>query len=362
MLWSSLRRLVLPLALTGPAVEGAVRLEDWVRFGIPLSSGIVAVDELQMTDESGAHPRPGAAFRGFRINALGFRGPDIPDSALRDRPVVVVSGASESFGLYESPGREWPRQLEDSLQAHCGAPAPVVLNAAFAGMALPTVMQDLSGRVLRRRPRVVVYYPQPMQYLHDSLPRAAPRGPASPEPPPWRSRALPRVRDQVKAAVPAPLLDWLRRRDAETARAAGVVPFATVPADRLDSLESDLRRLVGVIRAGGAAPVLVTPQHRFADTTSVAEQHWLHAWIRFAPKATAPIMLEFAARAQDRVRRVAADSGAGLIDPPFATDHTRATQFADPGHFTDAGAAILAGAAAPTVAAHLACSAVSLRP
>ena len=95
---------------------------------------------------------------------------------------VVTAGASEAFGVYESPDMEFPRQLEASLNVlvTAGQCSPdierfEVLNAAFRGMTLPTVEQDLALRVSRFEPDVVVYYPTPTQYLQVEVPTAAER-------------------------------------------------------------------------------------------------------------------------------------------------------------------------------------------
>src|SRR5580704_16764560 len=102
-----------------------------------------------------------------------MRGPDIPLAKPPGTLRVVTAGASETFGLYESPDREFPRQLEDTLRARlCGDPVEV-LNAAIFGMSLPTLEQDLRLRVRPLDPDVVVLYPTPVQYLNDAMPMSA---------------------------------------------------------------------------------------------------------------------------------------------------------------------------------------------
>jgi hypothetical protein len=166
-------------------LEATVRVDDWAQFGVPLGLPAIGIDELAVRDSLGFHARPATAFRQYRVNALGFRGPEVPNVA-DGRPVVITTGASETFGLYETAGKEWPRQFADSLAA-CGAQVHV-LNAAFAGMSLPTVQQDFERRLARLRPHMVLYYPTPMQYLVTDNPRPAEPlpGPVAPLPR-WRS-------------------------------------------------------------------------------------------------------------------------------------------------------------------------------
>jgi hypothetical protein len=348
---------VLLLLLVPPAFELTVRLEDWARFGVPLDSPVTTIDDLSVVDSVGQHARPGTAFKQFRINALGFRGAELPDSILRSRPLVITSGASETFGAYESPDHEWPRQMADSLASRCGSDRVTVLNAAFAGMALPTVIQDVQLRLLPLHPRIIVYYPTPSQYLYMRSPVPSPR---STQPPKafsrWRSRALPRLRDALKSAVPAPVLEYLRRGDTERARESGEELFPSLPVERLDSIDGHLRVLIGTVRRGGSALVLMIPQNRFADTTSIEERRWLRAWEHMMPKASASMLLSFGELARVRVRAVAADSGVTLVDPALMVRPERASLFADYLHFTDRGAAIVAGAVASSVAPMLGCT------
>ncbi|HEY0930674.1 MAG TPA: hypothetical protein VGE27_12205 [Gemmatimonas sp.] len=349
-----LRRLAIWLsALTAMAValEVTVRLDDWAQFGVPLMAPAIDLEELSVRDSLGMHARAGTQFRQFHINALGFRGPEVTDRT--DSTVLIMTaGASETFGLYESQGREWPRQLEDSLNA-CGARA-VVLNAAFAGMALPTVQQDFVRRLASSKPRFVVYYPTPMQYMSGD-PTAAEPATAAPVPlPMWRSRALPRFRDAFKRATPTPVLDLARRVTTHRTRTArGISVRDAVDASRLDAFERDLRGLIGTYRRGGATPVLLTHRNRFADTTGADAQLYLRAWERFYPEFTGAAIVRFDAQAALRVARVGSDSGVLVVDPLPALRAAGTKAFSDFAHFTDVGAAAVGGTTARALAANL---------
>ncbi len=332
------------LAIAAFALELTVRIDDWAQFGVPLSAPAVALEELSVRDSLGMHARSGAWFRQFHINSLGFRGPEVTiDSA--SNSIVVATGASETFGLYESQGREWPRQLEDSLHA-CGAPA-TVLNAAFAGMSLPTVQQDYALRIARLRPAFVVYYPTPMQYMVGDPEPAKPTTHA-PEPlPRWRSRAYPRFRDAFKRATPVPILDLLRRISTHRTRTAlGITASDSVDPGRLDAFESDIRNLIGAIRSGGSEPVIVIHRNRFTDTTSADARLQLRAWERFYPEFTGTAILRFDGEAALRIAEVGKDSGVLVVDPLSALRAIGDSAFSDYAHFTDRGAAAVAGTTA----------------
>lgn len=339
------------------ALEGTVRLDDWARFGVPLSNEATALEDLLVRDSLGQHARPNAHYKHFQINALGFRGEDTPPSVLGKRELVFTSGASETFGLYETKGHEWPLQLQDSLRPRCAAREITVLNAAFAGMTLPTVIQDVRLRLLPLRPAVIMYYPTPSQYLFHAIPRVSLPDSLSPKRlSRWRLRTPTRLRDALIRSLPQPVMELLRRADTKRARASGETTFAEVPVERLDSMDAQLRSLVGEIRRGGAQAVLVLPTNRFRDTTAIEERRFLRSWERLTPKATGAILLRFGDLANQRIVRVAADSSVALVDPTQALRENAPSMYADFAHFTDLGSAILAGAAATKLAFVLGCA------
>lgn len=341
------------LAVGAVALEGTVRLDDWAQHGVPLTARAVSLGDLVVRDSLGLHARAGEQFRQFRINSAGFRGPEV-NLAAPAQVRIVTAGASETFGLYEPANKEWPRQLQDSLLAACGdgeGQRLVVLNAAFAGMALPTVRQDYELRLRPLQPRVVVYYPTPMQYLEAAeLPKAsAPAAVAKPLDP-WGVRAIPRFRDALKRAVPEPLLDLLRQLDTRRTLAAVGAKAKTVPEpERLEAFDRDLRGLVGSYRAGGSTPVLVIHRHRFRDTSSVENRRLLRAWERFYPRYTAGALLAFDDSAAARMRQIGRDSAVAVVDPLPGLIPVRDSAFADFSHFTARGSAVMAEAVATAV-------------
>jgi lysophospholipase L1-like esterase len=341
---------MLGLALVAvAALELTTRLEDRVRFGTPLSAGYTDQAQLIVRDRDGVHGRPHARFRKFALNNYGFRGPDItPLPAPGVRRVLVV-GASETFGLGESPGREYPRQLADSLAALAAGRFEVV-NAAMPGMSLPTLVQDVRLRLGRLGASHVVAYPTPVQYLMDALPQPA-RPDSSvvavPEPSPWELRMTPRLYEQAKLLLPGPVATRLRARDIErvvAAKPAGWV-FDSVPLERAEAYERDLRAFVGAVRAAGAEPLLVAHVNVFADGEP-RDELLLTAWRRFYPRATGEVIIAFDRLLRGVTCRVAADSGVAFVDPAPRLPSPRHRWFADYAHFSDAGAAQVAGAVA----------------
>jgi hypothetical protein len=363
-------RLGRLLALTTTcllAVELTCRLDDWLRYGTPLLSPFTSPNDLSVRDVYGAHGRPFAQYTKYILNNLGMRGPNVAPSKPSGVIRIVTAGASETFGLYESLGHEYPRQLEDSLRS-C-APRFQVLNAAFIGMSLPTQEQDLRLRIAPLRPDVVVLYPTPVQYLSDPPPSATP-----PDSTPgagrlswtrWTSlRAGKRLTLHLDGLIPARVRNYLRHRSLEDEAQFGG-RFVGAPADRLARYETDLRHIIATVRSIGARPVLMTHADVFmADGPS--NRLLIEQWRRFYPRASGTTLLQFDSAAAVVTRRVAAEQSVPLVDLaeivrdrlPRPVDRF----FGDYAHFTDAGAGVVAAALRPAVlgATGVACRDISV--
>ena len=351
--------LAAGLATFAVAFELTARVDDRIRYGMPLASPFGSEGDLVVHDSLGIHGRAGAQYLKWTLNSLGTRGPEV---TARPRPGVlrvVTAGASETFGQSEGPGLEYPRQLEDSLRTRLvtGPRSPIgsveVLNAAFFGMSLPTVTQDVRLRVAGFAPRVVVLYPTSVQYLQEALPTVEPPvGGSVPAPglgAVLTPRTASRVREELKRLAPRAWRDWLWRvqlRRELTHHERGW-RYTTVPLDRLAAYDADLRAFVGATRSIGAEPVLATHANLFVGGT-VSDSSLLNAWQRFYPRPEGQVILAFDSAGAQATMRVAADSGVALADVRSALSGcTRC--FADYAHFTDEGAARVAGTVAGAV-------------
>jgi lysophospholipase L1-like esterase len=358
-------RALLYAILFGVIFEVTCRIEDLVRYGTPVLSPYSSQTDLILQDSTGARGRPHARFQKWVLNNIGTRGPDVMPTKTPRVLRVVTAGASETFGLYESPAREYPRQLQDSLSSRLsvmscnGQPAYTsaeVINAALPGMSLPTVLADLRHRIAALAPDVVVYYPTPSQYLDEFVPGTAPTRPRTGDTSRNRvfyPRAVARLRSQAKTMLPDVAQTWLRQRDVASvirAHPAGW-RFAAMPNDRAELYERDLRRLVGAVRAAGAVPVLATNSNAFLGTEP-GSSDLLFAWERSSPRASGPVILAFDSLGRQMVRAVARDSSVALAD--VEANVRGPAMFADYLHFTDKGAAIVAGVMARTIAEQVA--------
>lgn len=354
------------LVLTfGVALEITCRIEDRIANGIPLLSRVTQPGHLILVDTGGARGRPNARFGQWRMNSMGFRGPEFTFSRRPGSLRVVVEGASETFGLYEAPGREFPRQLEDSLRqrtaAMCGAPstdAIEVINGALPGMALPSMVRHVASVVTPLHPDVIVLYPSPGFYLDVQPPRATVGPTASDSSLPaanaLRLRLVDRLRSQVKSLTPEIVLTSLRRRSIEKVERQHPTSWKirSVPEERVALFERDLRRAVGAGRQTGARVILLghVNQTLFPDFNDAAA---LVAWEKQFPNTTGETLADFHRRAREISVRVARDSSVDLVDPTKALEGHWRDSFADFVHFTDLGAATIAGQLASYLVAAL---------
>jgi hypothetical protein len=344
----------------GFCLEAACRVEDWIEFRTPIFALERSQEDLLIRDSLGMHGRPSGRFKKWQMNSLGMRGPEVSRSKPTDVLRVVTSGASETFGLYESPNREYPRQLEDTLNARfavstapCSVKRVEVLNAAMPGMSLPTIEQDIRLRVGPLHPDFVVLYPTPPGYLYDKPPVAAAplavgeSAGSLPESNALAPRVLDRLRNQIKDILPNVIQDQIRRRqiDKMVAERAPGWRFQSVPLDRIAAFETDLRNTIATIQAAGAEPVIVTHGNRFVGSNTPDEAA-LRGWEKFYPRAPGRVVVAFDSAARLATIAAARDSKALLVDLAPELAQTGVAAFADYAHFTDVGAGVAAHAVA----------------
>jgi hypothetical protein len=233
------------------------------------------------------------------------------------------------------------------------------LNAAFAGMTVPTIDQDVRNRLRRFRPTIVVAYPSPVAYLENSRPVAAqpdsaPRSTPSAAARALYPRSLDRLREQLKQMLPEFVKSRLRQRqtDLVARNHESGWQFTTVPEDRLAAFESDLRHLVGTIRSVGATPVLVTHGNAFFGRETI-NKDMLVAWQKIFPRATRRTLVAFDSLSRLVTIKVGADSNITVVDAAPRLGAAPATAFADAVHFTDLGASTMASLAADGIVATL---------
>ena len=319
-------------------LEVCARVDDAVKWGAPLL-GTYSRESLTMVDELGYRNRPNAQFEKWKINSFGFRGAEIqrqaPDGTIR----IMILGASETFGLYEEPGKEFPAQLEVKLnQVRAGRFQ--VLNAAVPGISPPRLKHLYEHWLADFRPDWVIYYPSLSVYLlwHppgplvlDTIPQQQGKV--------FESRILAKVRVAVKRFLPERLQTAMRK--ILIRQAVADIPqdriFHHPPPERLKLLEQQLAELVRTIQASGARTVLTTHAVAIEPPLSDHEQQLLTGWRKLYPHVAETAFLEMENLGNQTVKKVAAATGSDLIDIDAQLPKSQA-YFTDHVHFTTEGA------------------------
>jgi hypothetical protein len=328
------------------AAEVMARVDDAVRSGTEMLAS-PAYTDLTMQDSLGTRGRPFAQFEKWKLNGEGFRSQEV---AINPRPEcvrVAVMGASETFGYAESPGKEYPAQLADSLR-HTGCYE--VINTGITGLPTTGQIQLWENWVSRFEPSVVVIYVSPAFYLSNEPPEF--HSPNRGGPGVISNSFAPRLVGRLKNRIDYP--DFIQRRRVmrqianELRGRPATWLFQDIPDDRLALFRLHLDSLVTSVRARGAVPVLVTHAMRFGGPMNEEEQDLLRSWRRFSPRATEAVLMEFERRAAGTVREEARDRDVPLVDVAnVMTGHTG--WFADFSHFNDTGAGVIAGTIARTL-------------
>ena len=323
--------------------ELVARLDDWLFFDAPILSTPDRQHDLELHASDTIRGKPNGAHRKWKLNADGFRGP-----AIDPRPVgkrVMILGASETFGLFESEGHEYPALLRKHL-------ADIeIVNAAVAGMALPTMTNYWNVWASRYHADVVMIYPSPHFYLDNKPPHAIAPQPEINEPAPPRSRFGERLVDTFKQAsiLKAIRVRLLLRRELE-GKGDDYLFGATPPPDRLAQFEADLEKLADAIEKAGSRPVLITHAFKTSSPPETRDHAELEYFRVFFPRATVPSSPAFDTAARQVTIDLGKRRGWPVIDAAAKLTGKR-EWFGDPVHFNDQGSEQMAKLLAAAVPA-----------
>ncbi len=316
-------------------LELCARVDDALSFGAPLR-GAYSDKNLYLTDQIGQWGKPGARYQRWQLNSLGYRGPELREGTVR----LVCFGSSETFGLYEAPGEEFPRQLERDLNNLAGGPDFEVVNAAYPGETLRTAIRRVPQVIRQTHPGYALIYPAVANYIPSAPGSGGPTNSSRLSEWLGDSRVAERVHNVLKAALPeriqTALRKWQIQRDA-----AQLAVLDRLPERNISQFREDLVALIHILRDSGVEPVLATHATIFGMTLSPSDRDLLTAWRKFYPVLKEDGFLDMEERMNQVIRETADREDVTLIDiartiPPGRQD------FADFTHFTTAGAGIMA--------------------
>lgn len=323
------------------SMELFARVDDRIRWQAPILAAY-SLDNIVLEGPGAPRNRPHTAYQNFRINNHGFRGPDFPLEKPAGVVRVAVVGASETFGLYESPGREFPAQMQEILDKIEPGRFQVI-NAAAVGMTPPRIREYFHQWLTRFAIDVLVFYPTPVFYLDRQPPRETNLEPVarppSPVPQHWSDLRLPQrlwvtLRQRLPDTFQTRLKEYviaLRRREIPH------TPWEQAPTDRAALFRRHLVELATDVQDAGVALVLATHANRFGDDWRKNDRDQMIGWVRFFPDAAPEGLLDMDARGNATIRAVADEFGLPVADVAAAVRKSP-DRFADFAHFTDLGA------------------------
>jgi len=307
------------------------------------------------------HNVPNMTHQKWKINSFGFRGKEI-DFEKKERGIrIVCLGGSESFGFYESEGKEWPSQLGEMLRDKFQTVE--VINVSVAGLRV-TQRKDYVGKyVLPLKPDfMIIFHQRILEYVKESI-----RGVKGKEGPSRRrgkklkniedasisvfaKRAFSKIEDVLMRCCPQKFitkyrLKTLRRRIRKKEKKYLIhkEPMNEVPDNIVFEYEGDLKAFIHYLKENHIVPILstfpalVTPFNR-----DIHEEILLATRLIFCIELSENGILHALRVLNDTMRKVAKEENLILIDNENLIPKTR-EYFGDNFHYTDKGAEFLAG-------------------
>jgi lysophospholipase L1-like esterase len=336
-------RLILCCVLFFSMWEICARVDDYLAEGAPLF-GNYAMSAMLTHDDYGVFGKPYGHFGKWKLNALGFRGPDIHS----DTRKIICIGASETFGMGESAGMEYPRQLERVINSRQPDLHVEVVNVAYAGQSLRTVSHRIDKIVDTLSPSNAIIYPSFLGYINDASIGQPDQVDWVREPRGFHSR----IKDKVLSSIDR-MPQWAEnlRYQYHIWRAVrkNRVIVDTIPESHVDQFRSDLRAVLDRLQQRHVRPVLVTHATVFGQSVQPGERYMLTAWRRFEPNLADDGWLDVERRMNDVIRQEARERHLPLVEAANVLSGPQ--NFTDWVHFTNKGANKMANLIADKVIA-----------
>jgi lysophospholipase L1-like esterase len=194
-------------------------------------------------EERGFALAPGYEYERYRINSAGFRGAELPETIDRER-LVMVLGASSTFGWLVREWETFPVYLEDQLAARLPDEPPyLIINAGVPSYSSTQILRYLEELLPRYRPRLVLLNVFWNDLLYSCFTHWMPELLVSQQPAGWR-RALLRYSGLFRA---------LTLSDRSTTLRDDVNPQA------VDHYRDNLAAMIGLCEQHGASVAIVRP-------------------------------------------------------------------------------------------------------
>jgi lysophospholipase L1-like esterase len=336
-------------------MEICARIDDRVRFNAPLT-GDYESGLLRTNDKDGIrHNAINASFEKWRINNFGFRGDDITLVKKPGVTRIAVVGSSETFGLYEDSGEEWPHQLMRMLRPE----GIEVINAAVAGMTLDRYEIYIAKYVLPLDPDIIILYVNPyfhvmrMHELESNKPKTKNKMPdvrpvQTRSDAQFKPRILRKLKTSVKRVIPPALLNKYQIKKmsesvkhAENRYLKGKKPIDEIPPDYIDTFKQELIHLIEFLHSKGIKLVLSSYPVMITKANIAKHMNIFLDARRFTPVMSFDGMINAPRRYNQALKKVAALYGVEYVDN-YSVIPKNTQYFGDNVHYTNKGAELIA--------------------
>jgi len=321
----------------------AARIDDAVTEGAAFWQPYT-LDALFRPSEFGREGIPGKRYGKWQMNQLGYRGPE----PVPGRINVVTFGASETIGLYESPGKEYPRQLETLLNANPSGPQYNVVNLGLFGMRIGRTSYLVRG-IEQTQAKVAIIYPSPANYFGTNVPLCGQqtRPVASDMGPLDYLRIGGKAEQLFKKHAPEEVMTLLRQYGIWRATRETTL-LDRVPESTIEALKADIACAARAAEQAGARVILVTHANYFGSALQFKDMPMMLAWRRFYPRLKEGGFLDLEHRTNTAVKELGVELNMPVVDAA-ASIPSGSIYFADFVHFTDVGSMQMAKLLEPIV-------------
>jgi len=366
--WRLVSRLSFSIILFGLTMEVCARIDDKINYDAPLL-GSYDSTLLRKSDSEGIrHNVPNSRFEKWKINKFGFRGDEISLEKPRGMKRIACMGTSESFGLYEDSGKEWPAQLNDLLSP---SGKFQVINTSVVGLGIEYFKPYLEKYVLKFEPDLVILYINP--YFYISQVGKNPQKTSKPKMEEARQpisegltlkslridlRIFPKIKQAFKQIVPPRVLKrfqiWSMSREVqalEKHHLNGTKPIDVIPESYLNSFKNDLNDIILFLSSKGVG-VILSSYPVLISKTNLGE--YLEIFLdnrRFCIELSFEGMIKAPKQFNSIIQSIANEGGAGYVDN-FNGMPKEIKCFGDNVHYTNEGARIIASNFAKYILTH----------
>jgi lysophospholipase L1-like esterase len=348
-------RILLFVLIFSFVMEISARIDDKLTYNAPLWKKYDYSILLEYDEEGLRHNVPNARFEKWKINSLGFRGPEI-EAEKKKQFRIVCLGASETFGLYESEGQEWPSQLASMLKNKY--PHVEIINASVVGLGANKIKTYLEKYVMPLNPDLLILY----QGFYDHAVKQDHEENAIPKNAKPKTKSLRRIREELKdqvrilsklkETIKKCLPDWLgtqisiwKSKRAILRRQKAVLkdkaPWDEVSEQNILAFESYLEEFLVYFKKKSIVPVFSTYPTLITKENSDKYKKIILDYRRFVVELSEEGMIDASNKFNEAIKRISRRLNVAWVDNngliPKTTEY-----FGDNVHYTDKGAQVVA--------------------